>query len=119
MVGGERFATRQQFRINDLSARKAACYMGTPDVVHAWSGSAEPTLRRARALGISTVLERSSAQMLEQCRLLSQEYASLGLAGDSERGGRARVARIRNRRWRVCAQPVRVPEFSCARVSRS
>jgi alpha-maltose-1-phosphate synthase len=79
MLGGESFAIRQQFRINDLFARKAAHFIGSPDVVHAWSGSAEPTLRAAKARGIPCVLERSSSHMLEQCRLLRQEYASLGL----------------------------------------
>jgi alpha-maltose-1-phosphate synthase len=78
-LGGERLAMRQQFRINDLFARKAARHIGSPDIIHAWSGAAEPALRAARARGIATVLERSSAHMLEQCRLLRDEYASLGL----------------------------------------
>ena len=76
---GEGFAMRQQFRINDLFARKAARRLGRPNVVHAWSGAAEPSLRAARARGIPSVLERSSSHMLEQCRLLREEYASLGL----------------------------------------
>ncbi len=77
--GGEAFAMRQQFRINDLFARQAAKHLGTPDLVHAWSAAAEPALLAARARGIPTVLERSSSHMLEQCRLLREEYASLGL----------------------------------------
>jgi len=78
-LGGEAFAMRQQFRINDLFARQAAKHLGTPDLVHAWSAAAEPALLAARARGIPTVLERSSSHMLEQCRLLREEYASLGL----------------------------------------
>jgi glycosyltransferase involved in cell wall biosynthesis len=77
-LGGERLAMRQQFRINDLFARAAARRLGNPDMVHAWSATAEPSLRAAQARGISTVLERSSAHMLEQCRLLREEHASLG-----------------------------------------
>ena len=76
--GGEKLAMRQQFRINDLFARKAVRRLGGPDVVHAWSASAEPSLRVAKARGIPTVLERSSAHMLEQCRLLQEEYGRLG-----------------------------------------
>jgi len=77
--GGEAFAMRQQFRINDHFARKAAQHLGNPDLVHAWSAAAEPALLAARARGIPTVLERSSSHMLEQCRLLHEEYASLDL----------------------------------------
>ena len=78
-VGGEAFAMRQQFRINDLFAHHAARHLGNPDLVHAWSAAAEPALEAARARGIPTVLERSSSHMLEQCRILREEYASLGL----------------------------------------
>ncbi len=77
--GGEGFAMRQQFRINDLFARQAARHLGNPDLVHAWSAAAEPALLAARARGIPAVLERSSSHMLEQCHLLREEYASLGL----------------------------------------
>ena len=78
-VGGEAFAMRQQFRINDLFAQHAARHLGNPDLVHAWSAAAEPSLLAAQARGIPTVLERSSSHMLEQCRILREEYASLGL----------------------------------------
>ena len=78
-IGGEGLAMKQQFRINDLFARQAAKHLGTPDLVHAWSGAAEPGLRAARKHGIPTVLERSSSHMEEQCELLRSEYASLGL----------------------------------------
>jgi glycosyltransferase involved in cell wall biosynthesis len=78
-LGGESLAMRQQYRINHLFARKAAGLLGKPDVVHAWSSTAEPSLRAARSRGIPTVLERSSSHMWEQCRLLRNEYASLGL----------------------------------------
>ena len=70
---------RQQFRINDLFAQQAARHLGTPDLVHAWSGSAEPSLLVARKRGVPSVLERSSSHMLEQCRLLREEHAALGL----------------------------------------
>lgn len=78
-LGGEALAMRQQFRINNLFARAAARHLGRPDLVHAWSGSAEPSLRAARARGIPTVVERGSSHMLTQCRLLRDGYAALGL----------------------------------------
>jgi glycosyltransferase involved in cell wall biosynthesis len=76
---GETWAMKLQFRINDLFARAAARHLGDPDLVHAWSGTAEPSLLAARKRGIATVLERSSSHMLEQCRLLRNEYSRLGL----------------------------------------
>ena len=78
-LGGEKLAVQQNFRINDLFARKAASRLGSPDLIHGWSGAAEPSLLAAKARGIPTVLERSSSHMLEQCRLLREAYASLGM----------------------------------------
>jgi len=78
-LGGEKWAMRQNFRINDLFARRASRLLGSPDLVHGWSGASEPSLLAAKARGIATVLERSSAHMLEQCRILREEYAALGL----------------------------------------
>jgi len=78
-IGGEGLAMKQQFRINDLFARQAAKHLGTPDLVHAWSGAAEPSLLAARQRGLPTVLERSSSHMEEQCHLLRSEYTRLGL----------------------------------------
>lgn len=76
-LGGEKFAMRQNFRINDVFARRAARKLGSPALVHAWSGSAEPGLQVARQRGIPTVLERSSSHMLEQCRILRETYGAL------------------------------------------
>ena len=77
-LGGERFAMRHHFRIHDLFARAAAKRLGNPDVVHGWSGTAEPSIMKARERGIVTVLERSSSHMLEQCRIVREEYDTLG-----------------------------------------
>lgn len=78
-LGGENMAMRLQYRINDIFARAAARRLAGSDLVHAWSGSAEPSLLAAEKLGIPSVLERSSAHMEEQSRILREEYARLGL----------------------------------------
>jgi starch synthase len=78
-IGGESTARRMQFRINDIFARRAARYVLGSDVVHAWSGSAEPSLILAKTAGMPSVLERSSAHMSEQCRILREGYQQLGL----------------------------------------
>ncbi|AKC82767.1 hypothetical protein IMCC26134_08245 [Verrucomicrobia bacterium IMCC26134] len=78
-LGGEKLAMRLQFRINDVFARAAARHIAGANLVHAWSGSAEPSFSRAKSLGVPCVLERSSAHMEEQCRILRAEYSRLGL----------------------------------------
>jgi len=78
-LGGDSLAMQLQYRINNLFARRAARHLGKPDLVHAWAGTAEPSLLVARRRGIPTVLERSSSHMTEQCRLLRLEYTALGL----------------------------------------
>ena len=49
------------------------------DVYHGWSGSSLATLKRANDLGMKTVLERSSAHMLHQRRLIQEEYDQWGI----------------------------------------
>src|SRR5262249_43147337 len=44
------------------------------DLLVAWSGSALAALRRARALGMATILERGSSHISYQTELLVQEY---------------------------------------------
>ncbi len=49
-----------------------------PDIVVAWSGSAERTLRRARKRGAVAIVERGSAHMRAQREILREEYARYG-----------------------------------------
>ncbi len=78
-LGGERLAMRLQFTINNIFAKSAAKHLGQCNVLHAWSGSAEPSLVKARSNGVATILERSSAHMSEQCRILRSEHKKLGI----------------------------------------
>jgi glycosyltransferase involved in cell wall biosynthesis len=50
-----------------------------PDVVVAWSGVALSTLREAKRRGATTVVERGSAHIVEQSRLLTEEYRAFGI----------------------------------------
>lgn len=52
------------------------------DVVVAWSGSAERTIRRAREAGAWTIVERCSSHMRTQREILREEYARHGLEPD-------------------------------------
>lgn len=49
------------------------------DVFVGWSGSSLAALRRARSLGLTTVVERGSSHILDQCALLAEEYERAGL----------------------------------------
>jgi glycosyltransferase involved in cell wall biosynthesis len=49
------------------------------DLLVAWSGSALPALRRARELGMATVVERGSTHIAWQTELLHAEYARFDL----------------------------------------
>lgn len=75
----ETLARRLQYLFARLFGVHAVRHLGDPDLLHAWSSTAEPSLLKAKTLGIPCVLERSSSHMLEQCRILDEEYSSLGL----------------------------------------
>jgi glycosyltransferase involved in cell wall biosynthesis len=49
------------------------------DLLVAWSASALPALRRARELGMATIVERGSTHIAWQTDLLHAEYARFGL----------------------------------------
>jgi glycosyltransferase involved in cell wall biosynthesis len=64
----------------DHYARRAAGRLRPgADLLVAWSASALPALRRARQLGMRTVVERGSTHIAWQTDLLESEYARFGL----------------------------------------
>jgi glycosyltransferase involved in cell wall biosynthesis len=64
----------------DDYARKAARRLRPgADLLVAWSASALPALRRARELGMRTLVERGSTHIAWQTELLASEYARFGL----------------------------------------
>jgi glycosyltransferase involved in cell wall biosynthesis len=64
----------------DHYARRAARRLRPgADLLVAWSASALPVLRRARELGMRTVVERGSTHIAWQTDLLESEYARFGL----------------------------------------
>ena len=75
----KRFARQIQARAHDWFASSAARRLGEPNLVHAWSSFAEPSISWADSRGIPTVLERSSSHILTQIRILSEEYLHHGL----------------------------------------
>jgi len=77
-VGGEKLMMRCQWFIHRWFAREAAKFLDGSDIIHGWSQWSEPSLKWARAHGVPTVLERSSAHILEQSELLRTEHIRHG-----------------------------------------
>ena len=78
-LGGETLMMRCQWWVHRWFAEHAYKHLSGSDLIHGWSGWSEPSLQWAKAQGIPTVLERSSAHILEQSRLLNEENERLGL----------------------------------------
>jgi hypothetical protein len=72
-LGGEGLMMRCQWRVHQWFAKRAVKHLEGSELIHGWSQWSEPSLRWAKQRGIPTVLERSSAQIEEQSRLLREE----------------------------------------------
>ena len=78
-VGGETLMMRCQWIVHRWFANRAAKYLEGSELIHGWSQWSEPSLQWAHQNAVPTVLERSSAHILEQSKLLRNEYSRLGL----------------------------------------
>jgi glycosyltransferase involved in cell wall biosynthesis len=78
-LGGEALMMRCQWQVHRWFARRAVRHLEGSELIHGWSQWSEPSLLWARERGLPTVLERSSAHILEQSLLLREEHARLGL----------------------------------------
>lgn len=78
-LGGEPLMMRCQWWVHSWFARQASRHLEGSGLIHGWSQWSEPSLRWAQKRGVPTVLERSSAHILEQTRLLGAEHQRLGL----------------------------------------
>ena len=65
--------------LDHFAARAARRLRPGAELLVAWSASALPALRRARELGMRTLVERGSTHIAWQTDLLAQEYARFGL----------------------------------------
>lgn len=78
-MGGEALMMRCQWRVHRWFAHRAVRHLQGSELIHGWSSFSEPSLLWAKKHGIPTVLERSSAHILEQSRLLRTEHSRLGI----------------------------------------
>lgn len=70
------------FLANDWFDRKASKHLPGCDICTAWSGFGLQTIRRAKANGAITILERGSSHIEYQRDILTDEYARFGLSLD-------------------------------------
>ena len=70
---------RCQWWIHSWFAKSATKYLGGSEILHCWSQWGEESLKWASKHGIPTVLERSSAHISEQSRILREEYKRFNL----------------------------------------
>jgi len=65
---------------NALYDRWATRHLVPCDVFHGWGGFSLTSLRRAKALGAITIVERASSHILYQAHILREEYERWGLS---------------------------------------
>lgn len=68
-----------QFLISDLYDKLASQKITKSDIFVGWSSFSLHSLRKAKKMGAITILERGSSHMLEQQRILKEEYEKFGL----------------------------------------
>jgi glycosyltransferase involved in cell wall biosynthesis len=78
-IGGESLMMRCQWFVHRWFAEWAVKYLNGSELIHGWSQWSEPSLVWAQRRDIPTVIERSSAHILEQSRLLTEEHSRLGM----------------------------------------
>lgn len=106
-LGGEALMMRCQWRVHRWFAERAVHHLDGSDLIHGWSQWSEPCLKWAQQRGVPTVLERSSAHILEQSQLLREEHARLGLSWTATH---PRIEAMELREYRLCSQ-VAVPSL--------
>lgn len=111
-LGGEALMMRCQWAVHRWFARRAVRHLEGSELIHGWSQWSEPSLRWARERGLPTVLERSSAQILEQSRLLREEHARLGLSWTPTH---PRIEAMELREYELCSA-VAVPSLFVERT---
>ncbi|MEE9166829.1 MAG: glycosyltransferase family 4 protein [Candidatus Neomarinimicrobiota bacterium] len=70
------------FLANDWFDRQASRHLPECDICTAWSGFGLQTIRRAKANGAITIIERGSSHIEYQRDILSEEYAKFGFGVD-------------------------------------
>ena len=106
-LGGESLMMRCQWRVHRWFAHHAAHHLAGSELIHGWSSFSEPSLEWAKKNNIPTVLERSSAHILEQSRILREEHFLLGLKWEATH---PLIEKMEQREYELCSQ-IAVPSL--------
>jgi len=68
-----------QYAISDLFDRRAKKHLTNGDIIVAWSSFALHTIRKAKSMGMKTIVERGSSHMFYQMEILKEEYEKYGI----------------------------------------
>ena len=68
----------QNFMCEHFEQRAARLIPEDADIYVGWAGCSLAGIRRAAAMGMTTVVERTSSHILTQCQLLNDEYSQYG-----------------------------------------
>lgn len=79
MVGGEHMMMRLQWIIHGWFANRAKKHLEGSELIHGWSSWSLPSMIWAKDNRIPFVLERSSAHILEQSRILREQHKRYSL----------------------------------------
>jgi starch synthase len=106
-----RASQRFQYRLHRWFADSAARHLEGSDLVVGWASFSEPSIAWARGRGVPYVLERGSAHIVVQDRLLADEYQSLGVPWS---GIDPRIIDMELREYQLCTE-VCVPSLFAER----
>ena len=106
-LGGESLMMRCQWIVHRWFANHAAHHLAGSELIHGWSSFSEPSFKWANANNIPTVLERSSVHILEQSRILREEYSLLGLKWEATH---PLIQKMEQQEYKLCSQ-IAVPSL--------
>lgn len=78
-IGGEHLMMRCQWIVHRLFADQASRHLEGSELIHGWSSFSEPSINWALRNNVPFILERSSAHILTQSRLLHEAHDRLGM----------------------------------------
>ena len=106
-LGGEALMMRCQWKVHRWFANQASHHLEGSELIHGWSSFSEPVLLWAKKNNIPTVLERSSAHILEQSRILREEHLMLRLEWAATHH---LIEEMEQREYELCSQ-IAVPSL--------
>jgi len=81
------FSNKKQYRLKRAKAfdnAVANLIENDTNILHSWNGHCLESLKKARQLGMTTIVTRASSHMLTQMKLIEEEFERYGISRDVE-----------------------------------